>query len=207
MGGTGSGSYYRWRGKKETAEGCRCLDLTRMYAEGAVPSCGRRSGTWVWQDATTGERVAAVGYEADTRVEAEEGPYLRVFYAAGAMGQQYDYRLPLAVTFPRYGGKRFWFRCLGCAKRTLKLYLHSSQAVYICRTCRGLTYASRQESPIFRALSQAQKINYALGGDGNVIDAPPLKPKGMHESTYDTKVAKMRRLRDKILRHPYAKHL
>ncbi|MET0156039.1 MAG: hypothetical protein ABW189_08070 [Rickettsiales bacterium] len=151
MGGLGSGNRYRDGSAKDTVENRRCLNLSLMRREGAVPLCGRHSGGWQWTDgAAAGKPVSSLSYEADT--SAENGPYLRLFYTLTRTGERYDYRIPLAVTFPHFGGKRFLFLCLGCGRRTPKLYLHPPQGIYLCRRCNGLNYESQHESPAFRAV-------------------------------------------------------
>jgi hypothetical protein len=55
-----------------------------------------------------------------------------------------------------------------------------------------LAYASRQESAHQRGLGKSQKIQRRLGGDANMLEEFPDKPKGMHWRTYE----RWRRLHD-----------
>lgn len=80
------------------------------------------------------------------------------------------------------GGMRRWFVCPSCGKRCGVLY---GGTHFRCRKCLNLAYSSQNESPMYRALSQAQKIRQRLGGSGSLDEAFPDKPKGMHWRTYD----------------------
>lgn len=54
----------------------------------------------------------------------------------------------------------------------------------MCRHCYELTYQSRQDNKMYRALRRAQKIRKRLGGSANMLEPFPEKPKGMHHDTY-----------------------
>jgi hypothetical protein len=70
-----------------------------------------------------------------------------------------------------------------CGRRVAKLYLRDA-AVFACRQCCGLAYASQQEIPRRRAISRAQKARMRLGGSANLLEPFPKKPRGMHRWTY-----------------------
>ena len=63
------------------------------------------------------------------------------------------------------------------------LYLRDA-AVFACRHCCGLAYASQQEIPRHRAISRAQKARIRLGGSANLTAPFPARPRGMHRMTY-----------------------
>src|SRR5689334_7957768 len=48
----------------------------------------------------------------------------------------------------RFGGKRPWFHCRYCGRRVVRLYI--VEAVFACRHCHRLGYASRLEVPHHR---------------------------------------------------------
>ena len=48
-----------------------------------------------------------------------------------------------------------------------------------------LTYQSRRDNKMYRALHRAQKIREQLGGSASMMEPFPEKPKGMHWSTYE----------------------
>jgi hypothetical protein len=70
-----------------------------------------------------------------------------------------------------------------CGRRVAKLYLRDA-AVFACRHCCGLAYASQQEIPRHRAISRAQKARMRLGGSANLLERFPKKPRRMHRMTY-----------------------
>ncbi len=80
------------------------------------------------------------------------------------------------------GGKRPWFLCPSCGRRCGVLYGIGPRI--ICRVCGGLTYESQNESRDFRALRKAQKIWVRLGGNADVTEPFPSRPRYMHRRTY-----------------------
>jgi hypothetical protein len=60
----------------------------------------------------------------------------------------------------------------------------ATSAVFACRQCCGLVYASQSENPRYRAISRVQKIRMRLGGSANLLEPFPKKPRGMHRLTY-----------------------
>jgi hypothetical protein len=183
----GSGTYYRWN-KKSRVEDYRCLNLKRMCDLKVIQPSNVSAGKLGWYDKDTGQKCSGVSYVADTMSPGKE--YIRLAYTETASGKECDYNIALKTTFPPFGGKRFWFGCPNCGRRTTKLY-HGG-GIYACRQCYNLCYASQQESTPFRLLTQAQKIQCQLGGKGCIDDEPlPTRPKGMHKKTYDRKIGKM----------------
>jgi hypothetical protein len=92
-------------------------------------------------------------------------------------------RVVVAWTDCHFGGRRPWFICRSCGRRAAVLY--TTGGLFECRNCHGLVYASQQESPRYRNLSQAQKVRLRLGGDPDIFDDFPEKPKRMHWRSYD----------------------
>ena len=86
---------------------------------------------------------------------SESDPYLYFYYAILQPSGEYknfEYRVNLDVTQPRYGGRRYWYKCpmeiLGCDRRTSVLYLVDG---YLgCRRCYNLAYASSRLSGIYK---------------------------------------------------------
>ena len=91
-------------------------------------------------------------------------------------------RVAITWTDCALGGRRPWFRC-ACGRRVAILY--ASRALYKCRQCCGLAYASQSEGPCDRNRRRIQKIRMRLGGGRSVLDPFPEKPRGMHWRTYD----------------------
>jgi hypothetical protein len=149
MGGYGSG---RWRDhtKKDTVEDCRFLDASRWMREEILCAGIRRWGSWIWRNAQTGEQTASIGYEVNTTDMAV--PWVRLYYTFTASQVNIDYRVRLQITFPNFGGLRWWFICSlsvnggACQRRVSKLYLPPGGRYFGCRHCYDLTYTSCQES-------------------------------------------------------------
>jgi hypothetical protein len=97
--------------------------------------------------------------------------------------------MPYVWTRTRFGGRRAWFKCLGCGRGCRVLYGGSR---FRCRRCHGLTYRSQYEPAYERANEQANKLRKRVGGKGNAftigntigIEEFPPKPRGMHWATY-----------------------
>jgi hypothetical protein len=86
-----------------------------------------------------------------------------------------------AYTAQPFGGERQWFCCPGC--RSPRRVLYGAQPR--CRECRSLVYASQYETwPTMKHINRALRVRRKLGGRG-LAQPFPLKPKGMHWSTYD----------------------
>jgi hypothetical protein len=81
----------------------------------------------------------------------------------------------------RFGGKRCFFECPGCAANVVVLYCRSGW--FRCRVCARVAYASQNERPMDRAMRQERKIRYRLG-DSEWLDSLPERPKGMWRRTY-----------------------
>ena len=83
-----------------------------------------------------------------------------------------------------FGGKRPWFQCGCCGRRVVRLYI--VQAVFACRHCHRLGYASQLEVPHDRGSGRARRIRMRLS-DGT--DSPygefPSRPRFMHRTTYE----------------------
>jgi hypothetical protein len=185
MGGYGSGRTEGWG--RCVVEDARILDVDRLTQEGVVAPDLWRSGSWLWLDAATGERVASIGYEVETGTDAGS---LRVHYTITnhESGRPWpmDYRLELVTTRPHFGGVRWWLLCPLSGRRVRKLYANRSSDYFASRAALGLTYRSCRENEMDRALRKTQKILCdRLGGTGALDEVHWLpKPKGMHWRTY-----------------------
>jgi hypothetical protein len=110
-------------------------------------------------------------------------------------GQRWSQIVRLTWSPCRYGGRRTWLICPQCGRRAGKLYLPT--VIYrnggrvnrfACRHCYHLTYEQRQsrdqsETMLHRAERFAERW-LITSKDGESF----LKPKGMHEKTFQRKV-------------------
>jgi hypothetical protein len=62
--------------------------------------------------------------------------------------------------------------------------LYGAGKYFLCRHCYDLTYETRQVGRKHSALRKCQKIRQRLGGNANMTEPFPPRPKGMHFKTY-----------------------
>ncbi len=144
MGGPGSGNWYRWD-KKTTVEECLTLDVSRLVQEDVIAPGLSRRGSWGWS--RWGEITSSIGYRTST--DDHDGRFTLDYQVSG---ESISLAVPLTVTFPHFGGVRWWFICgvscngVYCGRRVGKLYLPPGGKLFACRHCYDLTYKSCQES-------------------------------------------------------------
>jgi len=174
-------------GAKATVEGCRSIDVLRWNRLGYLRY--PRWFSWAWT--RDEETVASIQVESDR-------DRVVLTYRSRSYGEEWsDVRqtVPLEWTPCRFGGERPWFVCSVysngryCGRDVTKLY--GAGKLFACRKCYRLAYASQQESAHQRGLQKAQAIRMRLGGDANMLEAFPAKPRGMHWQTYDRLQARL----------------
>ncbi len=125
------------------------------------------------------------------------------------------HKVKLATTFPNYGGVRYWLVCPVCGK--CKSTLYDENSVMACRDCAKLYYPLQENTVqrdsisrflyYERLLSKARtelnpKFEWAFYGD---LCYEPItlslhnKPKGLHWTTYNSKIEHIDRLINKAL--------
>ena len=153
MGGSGSGNRYHWhrRSKKTAVEHCLSLDANRWMREGILARGVIHSGTWHWTYKSG--KSCSIDYWVNTC--ETDFPLVQLSYSwkrDSGEPQSEQYSIHLTMTYPHYGGIRWWFVCplvIGgqpCKRRVGKLYLPPSARFFGCRHCYDLTYTSCQES-------------------------------------------------------------
>ena len=168
MGGSGSGNRCQI-GKRTTSDMWR-LDVRRLHRDGLLTP-GMGFG-WMWS--RNGKKVAEIGiYVHEQRVILK----YRTRPSGCAEWEDKEYPVALEWTACRFGGQRVWFLCPICGRRVAVLF---GGSVYACRHCHNLAYEVQREQPHYRLLRRSQKMRDMLGGDSWHI-----KPKGMHQRTYD----------------------
>lgn len=185
MGGSGSGSWYRWNSKTTVEDGLT-IDLCKLIRHKLVVPGKHVSGSIIWSRVRDGEKVASIGYEAN--LINPDTAWMRLHYSHN--GKPVDYRVHLTTTCPNYGGLRWWFLCPSDGSRVAKLHSPPGGVIFASRKAYNLAYQSQHETPMFRNLTTAQDIRQRLGGSTYTGDPFPAKPKGMHWKTY-------RKLKDK----------
>lgn len=175
MGGLGSGRQVY--SQRYTVEQLPALDVRALVRSGALLS--NATGSFECMDGRVRGylRRSANGFDLSYRISQ-----------AGGHVEDVTERVPLTRTPCHFGGWRRWFCCPGCGKRVAILYFGGR---FRCRKCYRLVYASQRMGEMARMEWKANKVIRRLGGTGADGEPFPLRPKGMHRSTY-------RRLRERV---------
>lgn len=92
-------------------------------------------------------------------------------------------------------GRRWWWLCGRCDRRSAILYLPGPGRAPACRACLGLSYASQREKPPARAARKAAKLRRMLGEqDPKLWGDLPGRPKGVRWKTYLRWISEITRL-------------
>lgn len=180
MGGVGSGNWYRFDKKTTTGE-CHSVDVRYLHREGLLKSGRWFSLHWSRVGRETGSIRGTIGGDSQP-----ERVILLYRHRNGPGREWEDVReaVPLTWTACNFGGERPWFVCpgAGCGRRVAVLYAPGHY--FLCRHCYDLSYQSRRDNAMYRALHKAQAIRERLGGSANMTEPFPERPKGMHYDTY-----------------------
>ena len=107
-------------------------------------------------------------------------------------GKPYAYDVGITTSSCHYGNYRYWFICPHCGKRVGVLYC---AGLYVCRHCIGANYQTQLEQPLERVRRKKYKVGKKLyWWSGEIGKSFPMKPKGMHQKTFDRLVAEHDRL-------------
>jgi hypothetical protein len=149
-------------------EACKSIDIRRIYREGRLHAGNLFVLPWSQAGKPCGQAYVVVGDDAIIIVCSELIPAIQ--------------RVAITWSAPHFGGRRPWFECPNCRRRSALIYIGDEDIA--CRRCFGLAYASQHEAVRQRGLMKAQNIRMMLGGSPNVIDRFPPRPKGMHWQKY-----------------------
>jgi len=174
MGGSGSGSWYRWNKKLLTMEQKR-IDIRWMKRQGYLNSGYSGSLSWI----SGGEPSGSIGFQV------HENKIVLSFRhrSQGKDWESVEQVVSLGKTPCNYGGYRKWFLCPRCNQRVAILY--GTGKYFFCRGCYDLTYESCNEPDFQRVLNKAYKLKKKLGGEAGLDSMIADRPKGMHRKTYN----------------------
>lgn len=174
MGGSGSGSWFRWD-SKTTTESQHRIDIRWLKKQGYLRPGNAGLLSWSWRDKQTG----SIGFRMET-------DRMVLNYRHRPHGGDWE-DVEQAISFDRtpcnYGGFRTWFLCSRCWRRVAVLY--GAGKYFFCRHCYDLTYASQQENRADRLMRKARKIRERLGASNNLTVPIFFKPKNMHRKTFN----------------------
>jgi hypothetical protein len=182
MGGYGSGR----QGGSPTVENGLILDLNRLIRQRNILPGRSISGSLMWSDARSGEKIASVDFEAS--LVSQEHAWARLRYIDD--GELKDYRVQIEAATCHYGGVRWWWVCPLSAQRVAKLYLPPGATVFAARQTNRLAYRSQRDGKIDRTHARQRRLYSKLGGEDDHYEQPlPTRPKGMHQTTYEGLIA------------------
>jgi hypothetical protein len=164
----------------QTCESCQSIDVREWARRGYLRPNERFSWSWSPGGKPFGSITVRTGPDA---VPGAVVLSFRSRGSAGGRSRSFEQRVSISWTKCHLGAWRPWFRC-SCGRRAAKLY-DGAAAVFACRHCCRLAYASQQLCTRDRLISSARKIRMQLGGGPSLFDPFPDKPRGMHWSTYD----------------------
>jgi len=181
MGGIGSGRRWHWDAK-DTTDSMYSLDVRRLARKGLLAP-GNRFG-WHWSRG--GERIGQI------QIEARIGS-INLSYRSRSGGDDWEsmnYPVQLISQPCNLGGERQWFACpaRGCGKRVALLY---GGRIFACRHCYRLAYPSQREQAFQRYQRRADSIKSRLGWDSIGWGDWGPKPKGMHQCTFERRLAEI----------------
>ncbi len=147
MGGSGSGTWYRWN-KKTYSEEVNRIDIRYLKKQGMLEHCD--SGSLFWS--CGGEPTGNIRFQVTT------DSMVLIYRSRQQGGEWEDVRdtIRLDQTPCHYGGFRKWFICPSCNRRVGLLY--GPGKYFRCRHCTGLSYASQSESYLDRMARKARKF-------------------------------------------------
>ncbi len=151
MGGSGSGSYYRWS-KRTTKEELRRIDIRYMRKAGLLKP--NHTGTLSWN--SNGKPSGEIGYTMgkDAMILSYR------FENSNEEWEPVEQTVPISRTSCNYGGERTWLHCPICQTRVAILYMVSG--LFRCRHCHNIPYSSQQEGKLDRLCRKARKIRNRL---------------------------------------------
>ena len=164
MGGYGSGRV----GERELVTNLRFLNVRWMNKQGLLKSMGIKTLNWNRNGKPWGKMEVLVETDCIRLIYKEsrnDGPW-----------EDKDIKIKLLKTPCRFGGYQYWFECPICRRRVCSVYLSET---WCCRHCGHLAYPSENEDELERLRSKAHKLKEKLGREYWI------KPKGMHQKTYD----------------------
>ena len=185
---------------RPTVEGCRTLSRSHLLRAGFLePNC-RVAGSLVWTNPATGEQTASM--RCETR-QCDTSFRIRLVYTAtnSSNGEKHrlDYSISLESTPQRLGGRRWWMICPVSGERVTSFTC--PKAVILLHRARltVLGIGPSVRAPGARLFSgfQAPGPPGGQGGIGTYID----KPKGMHQATFERKLAQVVAAEDVVNAH------
>lgn len=174
----------------EKVEDFKRLDIGSLHKAGHTND--GYVGQWGWY--SNGELQSVI--EIST-----EKQQLIVKYSVGQ--QNFNYPIQLQVTPCHYGGSRYWFSCPRCDGRVATLYI-ASNLLFHCRKCQKLNYTCQQDMKLSATRHVMYKLRDRLGwryDNAWMRPSRKIRPKGMHQTTFDKLVERHDALENRANRY------
>jgi hypothetical protein len=134
------------------------LDLPRLMRRGWIRD--GHTGRVILRFSQVGDRIA-VSYRL---IDAEEAwlqlRYTRNFFDGGR--REISQYVPLEMTEPHFGGRRWWMSCPSCGRRVSKIYLPPGGDTFACRNDWRLVYESQRRDSVSREIARLDRIRRQL---------------------------------------------
>jgi hypothetical protein len=191
----------RHGGGRPTIERSITLDVRHLTRAGLAPGC-QLSGQLQWTWPSTGQPVCQIEYRA-TLSNGNTGSLHLIsvtrFDQLGRPVRTEGQTIQMVVTIPPYGGRRWWFLCPSTGQRAMKLHLPYDAWFFASRQAYRLGYAVQRESAPAQARRRARKARARIGGDPDLTQRLPWKPKWVRWATYWRHVDACHRADEEVL--------
>jgi hypothetical protein len=149
-----------------TVEECAALNIVEFRLSGLLDAAPGTRGSISWQTDSDDSQSGTLQFEIWVNLTGRRSIHIppQPLKLEGASVRIPGQTIRLAVTYPHFGGDRFWFIC-ECSMRAGRLYLPPGKRVFRCRDCYELTYRSSQEHN-----TQAQADREWLGCLQGILD-------------------------------------
>ncbi|MCH4248628.1 MAG: hypothetical protein LKF82_12510 [Acinetobacter populi] len=159
------------------AEHYNALTISRLHKSGVLEH--GYIGGWQWDNGK-----ASIGIKTIKQ---------QLILNYTSKGKPFNYPVQIVTTPCNYGGVRYWFECPNCHKRVGKLYI-AENLMFECRKCQNLNYATQQNDKLGSVTTVLCRLRNRLNWEyENALPLPiykQIKPKGMHETTFQRLVAR-----------------
>jgi len=174
MGGPGSGTWYRWQGRKSTVEESLVLAVGYLTRRRRLVV----SQTLTWRSSRG--RKASISYTASFGANAK----VVLNYSRGRKAIRIE--VPFVFQPTSFNGERVWFTCplivggVACNRRCGKLYLPPGARYFGCRKCHDLAYRGSHEAhwPKWRYTGNGRSVGPGSIRASRARPLRPLRPSG-----------------------------
>lgn len=167
-----------WRPHLESAV---CLDLLRMFEQGALRAASVTFGGWHWT--RDGEETASIAYRGALQ---EADGELTLSYSTGSERKAVTCRIELETVPCHYGRRRWYFLCPYTHRRALKLYKWPGIDLFCHREAirPQPTYTCQRVGGSDRIMAQRWALRRKLHDQYSDLFSEPVKPKWMRWITF-----------------------